>query len=304
MRFRSKKQTPVPVRQRPSANNRAVFSYYARGNNTGSQQTTGRHEAADKNIQHGGNRFAWRAVPGYLALVVILGAAVYASTLQANPKISVVSQPGTISRATPEYQKAISTIWERSLFNRSKLTVNSTRIQSEIQSEFNEIASVDIQLPLLGRRPALTLTPGRPAMQLVSINGIFYVDAKGVVLARVAEVSQNKLDSLPLVRDEAELALQPGKPALSETEAIYLQKLTDQLKAESLQVDSITLPRNTANEADVRLAGQQYYLKFSTLVDTRQAVGSYLVVKDKLGRDAVKVGEYIDLRVEEKVFYK
>jgi len=305
MKFRKQKQINQPARRRPSANNKAVFSYYARGDNANSpsHQNTGRSEkAADaKNANY---RFRLRMLPSYIALFAIVVAVLYALTLQADPKVNVVSQSGTIHRTSGEYQKATATIWGNSLLNRSKLTVNSANIQSEIKAEFSELAAVKIELPLLGRRPAITLTPARPVLQLSTIKGVFYVDDNGIVLARVDEVSQNKLEALPQVRDEAELPIEPGKPVLSETEAVYLRKLTDQFKAENIQIESITLPRNAAYEADVRMAGQPYYLKFSTLIEPRQAVGSYLAIKKKLDRDAVKVGEYIDLRVEEKVFYK
>jgi hypothetical protein len=54
----------------------------------------------------------------------------------------------------------------------------------------------------------------------------------------------------------------------------------------------------------VRLPGQKYHLKFSMLTDPRQAVGSYLAIRDKLAKENATPSEYIDLRTDEKVFYK
>ncbi len=80
--------------------------------------------------------------------------------------------------------------------------------------------------------------------------------------------------------------------------------MSAQLSQESLQPESITLPAVAANEADVRIVGQSYFVKFSTLIDPRQAVGAYQIVKAKLDTDHTSPKEYIDVRVEEKVFYR
>jgi len=303
MKFRRQKQKSEPEIRRSSgqASRPVVFSYYARGM-SGSEQNTGRNETSQKRLI-AKPKFKLASLPSYIALAVIAGAVLYSCVLQPNPRISIVSQAGTIYRPNEEYQKAINAIWQRSIFNRTKLTVRSEDIQRDIRSQFNELESVTIELPLLGHRPKIVLAPARPALHFVSSNGSFYVNPAGKVMSRTTEVTQNQTE-LPLIIDESGISADPGKAIISESEAQFLQKLTLHLKEEGIVYESVVLPATAAKEADVRMPGQKYYLKFSLLTDPRQAVGSYKAIRDKLAKENIIPAEYIDLRVEEKVFYR
>ncbi len=304
MRIR-KQKTDIPERRRPvSQNPSGVFSYYSQrsGAPATNAESTGRHAEKPNPIKRVGFRLGY--LPSYIALVLMLVAGLYSFWLQPVPRISVVSQPGTVHRETKLYQDEIETIWRKSIFNQTKLTVRSCTIRTDILSRFPELVDVQMELPLLGRRPALTLIPAKPALQLLSPNGVFYVSSTGRVMAEVDAVTKNQLDSLPLVRDEGGLDAEVGKIVIPEQQAVFLQKLYAQLTAAKVAVQSMTLPSTAANQADVRIDGQAYFVKFSVDNDPRQGVGAYLAARDKLQADGVTPTEYMDVRVEEKVFYR
>lgn len=295
-----RKSSPETERRRPTNAGSPVFSYYARGSKANGQDTARREEPGAKRQR----RLQLGHVPSYASLIVIIIAILYSCYLQPVPKIVVLNTPGTVHRDPKAYQQAIETIWKQSLLNQTKLTVSTSSLQKDIQAQLSELASVRIELPLLGRRPTVTLVPGRPALQLVSKNGSFYVNAAGIVMARTTEITENQLADVILVNDETGISAQPGKGILSGPEVMFLTKLSAQLKAENIAVQSITIPVNAAKEADVRLNEGGYYIKFSFDSDPRQAVGSYIAAKTKLDTDRISPAEYIDVRVEEKVFYK
>lgn len=301
-----KKQKMDPnQRRRPAGTSQpGVFSYYAQrsGAPAVNPENTGRRAEAVPFFKRLNLRLGY--LPSYIALVAVIVAVLYSFWLQPVPRISVISQSGTVYRDSKLYQDEIENIWRSSLLNQTKLTVRSGTIRNDILARFGELADVQIELPLLGRRPAITLTPAKPAMQLISSNGIFYVSSTGRVMAETTDVTQNELGALPLVRDEGGLNAEVGKIVIPEQQAVFLQKLYAQLTAAKVQVQSITLPGNAANEADVRITGTNYYIKFSTDTDPRQAVGTYLAARDKLEADGATPAEYIDIRVEEKVFYR
>jgi hypothetical protein len=243
-------------------------------------------------------------IPSYIALLAVVIALAYSCILTPNPKIILVNTPDTVHRDPKVYQEAIQSIWQKSVLNRTKLTVSTDGIQREIRNQFAELSNVQIELPLLGRRPMVILTPQKPTLQLVSANGSFYVDGGGKVMAHTTDLTQNDLKNLPLIRDETSNSAEPGKIVIPATEAQFLSKLYTQLRAENIDVQSITLPPKAANEADVRVAGLPYYIKFSIESDPRQAVGTYLAVKTKFDNEGITPTEYIDVRVEEKVFFK
>ncbi len=302
MKFFKKQKPDTNERRRPASINPAVFSYYARGASP-SSQNTGRGEGAPLSRLKR-YRLSLGHIPSYVAFSAIVLALGYSCTLQPNPKVILINTPDTVHRDPKAYQAAIQAIWKKSIFSRTKLTVSTVGMKRNIASQFSELADVEVELPLLGRRPTVILTPAKPALQLVSSNGAFYVDSTGKVMARTADLTQNDIHNLPLIRDETGVSAEPGKIILPGTEAAFLAKLHAQLLADSIVPQSITLPSGAANEADVRIAGQSYYIKFSIYLDPRHAVWSYLAAKAKLEADHTVPAEYIDVRVEEKVFYK
>ncbi|MES2971936.1 MAG: hypothetical protein V4702_06470 [Patescibacteria group bacterium] len=302
--LKNKKQMPQE-RMRPRASsNPKVFSYYARGSSSSDNNVGRGDEKNQVRTRTGGSQHWVRLLPSYIALVIITIALVYATLLQPTPRIILLNSPGTIHRDAGVYDTAMRNIWKQSLLNRSKLTVSSRDISSKIQEEFNELAAVNIQLPLLGSRPTVVLTPARPSFQLVGSNGSFYVAESGKVMSRIEDVSQNELGEVPIIRDESGITAEPGKSILSSQETNHLVRLFNQLKSANVEVLSIVLPKNAAQQADVRLVGQQYYIKFSIDVDPRQAVGTYLAAAEKFKADNVAPQEYVDVRVEEKIFYR
>lgn len=291
-------------RKRVSTTQSGVFSYYSQrtGAPVTNAESTGRHAESGSMFKRLNLRLGY--LPSYIALIAIIFAVLYSFWLQPVPRITVINQPGTVYRDSKLYQAEIENIWHNSLLNQTKLTVRSGTIRSDILSRFGELGDVQIELPLLGRRPAITLTPAKPAMQLISSNGIFYVSSSGRVMAETTDVTQNQLGDLPVVRDEGGLDAEVNTIVIPEPQAIFLQKLYAQLLAADITVQSLTLPNNAANQADVRISGHKYFIKFSTDTDPRQAVGTYLAARDKLVAEGVSPTEYIDVRVEEKVFYR
>ncbi|HSX23842.1 MAG TPA: hypothetical protein VLE74_01960 [Candidatus Saccharimonadales bacterium] len=306
MRLRRKPSPAEPnvERRRPRSVSPTVFSYYARGNSPSSQNTGRRDEPAKPSVRRKRYRLRMAHLPSYLALAAIIIALLNVCWLQPNPKIILVSTAGTVHRSPKEYQQTILALWKQSLFNQTKLTVSTGSLRRDIQQQFTELQDVQIELPLLGRRPTVILTPAVPTLQLVSGNGSFYVDGSGKVMARTTELTQNELKDVPLVRDESGQSAEAGKIVIPGPEAAFLQKLFAQLQAQNIPVLSITLPANAANEADIRITNQQYFVKFSVDNDARQAVGTYLAAKAKLDAEHAAPSEYMDVRVPEKVFYK
>lgn len=289
----------APVERSP------VFSYYANSNKSrNGEESTSRRVRTGGTVTSYIRRLSWKHAPSYLAFVAILVALVYSCYLQPNPKIILINTPGSVYRDSDAYNKEIQDIWKNSLLNRTKLTVSTGQISNDIKGRFNELDMAQIELPLLGRRPTVRLTPSRPALQLISNNGSFYVDNKGKVMARITDVKQNDLVGLPIVRDETGILAEAGKLVLSEPETTFITKLYAQLQTETIPIESITLPANAAGEADVRVTGQSYFVKFSFDNDPRQAVGTYIAAKAKLDADSTTPAEYMDVRVEEKVFYR
>lgn len=281
---------------------RPVFSYYARGDNRSANKGIRTTIAGNNSSRR--PKINWKHVPTYLALMVIVTALTYSLYLQSNPKITIIASPDSVHRQSKDYQEATQKIWEKSIFNRSKLTINSSKISKEIEDQFAEVADVKIELQLLGHRPTITITPDIPAIQIISANGSFYINARGKVLAKSSEVIVTPSPNLFTVRDESGILAEVGNELVSSQQVAYLKNLYFQLSAENLKVVNIILPPKAANEADVYIEGQKYFIKFNIISDPRQAVGAYQSVMIKLANENIVPQEYVDTRVEEKVYYR
>lgn len=283
---------------------KSKYNYYSQ--RTSAPSASGNSPRGDARSSNSTNRIKLRLgyFPSMIALLAMISVLLYSLWLQPNPRLTVLNTPGTVYRDTGLYHEQISAIWSKSIYNQTKLTVKSSDIKAAIIAEFGELADVEIELPLLGRRPFVTIKPAMPAFQLVSGSNLYFVSSKGRVMASTKDVIQNDLGDLPLVRDEGGLSAEVGKIVLPENQANYIKNLFAQLTSAGTTVLSITLPSDAANQAVVRVQGEAYYIKFAIEGDPRQAVGSFIAVSKKLKSNGITPNEYIDVRVGEKVFYK
>jgi hypothetical protein len=105
------------------------------------------------------------------------------------------------------------------------------------------------------------------------------------------------------IADQSELEITPGKGALPARDVAFIQQLIAQFDSKKIAVESLTLPP-LARELHVKIKNQPYYVKFNLDADMQQQAGSYFAVIEKLTGEKGIPKEYIDVRVEEKVYYR
>lgn len=311
---RSQRNREPSARRATAQQQRApVFSYYAgqrrRGHVDGASSDRASRQQADRSVSRArsalnGHQFAWRYIPTYLACLVFVCAFVYVLLLSSDPRVVIEQQPGIVQRDASVYESGVRAEWNKSFRNRTKFTTSTTQTRQEILDNYPELSDVRVQLPLVGRRATIVLVPAAPALQIQAQNGVFYVDVHGKALVDTSHVE--RVDSVPTVQDDTVLTVDPGKTVLPQSQVAYIVQLVTELKAADLEVQSLTLSDTSANQLDIRLTGQKYYIKtqMETDSDVRQVVGAYLATSKKLESDGIRPGEYIDVRIPDKVFYK
>jgi hypothetical protein len=90
---------------------------------------------------------------------------------------------------------------------------------------------------------------------------------------------------------------------LSPDEVQFITGVLAQLQAKQLAITAVTLPP-IAHELHVRIQGQPYYVKFNIQSDARIAAGTFLATKSYLEQGRITPAEYVDVRVEERAYYK
>lgn len=305
---KKQKSPPTSGRQRQSrlsADKPSVFSYYSRRSEEmlGTGRKIARTETAEKTRQV--TRY-WRQRFGLGALLVsAILCAVYFTTLTNNPRIEVVGQNGASSlQDLSVYQSAAQLMLEKSVLNQNKVTISTTKLSNQMLAKFPELNQVQVSLPLLNHRVQVRLIPAQPILLLASASGSYALDSRGIALAtgsRLADLSD--LD-LPLVTDDSSLELKLRKQALPAGNATFIAGVSAYLKAQNLPIASMTLPAGS-NELHVRITGKPYYVKFN-LADnnSRQQAGTLIAVYDRLNAQAITPGEYIDVRVAGRAYYR
>lgn len=278
-----------------------VFSYYStrQSSNVQSSSQT-RQPRNDQQTKQG----IVTILPSLLAMFVIVACVLYATSLDSQPRIQINSSTNKqLLRDSNFYQKAGGKIIQSSIFNRSKLTIDTNGVAAELEGEYPELGKVSVIIPLVSRRPIIEVQPAQAMIRLTGSSGSFIVDEQGRVLVKGADATSRVRDSLPNVIDESGLKLELGKQVLPITVVDFINQLASQLNAKHITSQSLTLPA-IANELHLRVEGTTYYVKFDLQGDPRQQAGAYLAAKEKFETDKTTPSEYLDVRVPEKVFYK
>lgn len=239
-----------------------------------------------------------------MAVLTGLAGVMYILSLNTNPKIVLRDTHRVVAiRSLDTYQQAARDILASSWVNRNKLTIDSGRVVRTMKQQFPELADVAVTLPITGHSPIVEIATVQPVLALSVQNGLFIVASNGKAVAAANEAKDTVLKTLPVVTDNSGVSLQTGKAALTKDTVAFIQHLVAQLQAQKLAVQTLNLPV-APSELDARLEGLPYYIKFNSLADVRQQVGAFLVVKQRLEGERTVPTEYIDVRVEEKVFYR
>jgi hypothetical protein len=284
----------------------AAFSYYARRAET--PVNTGRTpdrpsnavlERASRNRQR--RRVVYTSMAGLIALLFLI------SVLTPHAKLVMESTPASkpLLKSDAQYSQAADQAVSDSLLNRSKLTLNASRIDTELLGQFPELSDVHVSAPVIGSKPVVTLTAATPALQLMTGNGgTFVIDTTGKAVVLVSNVSNPAALHLPLVVDKTNLPVKLGQPALSESSVAFMREIVAQLAAKHVNVSKLTLPA-AANEIDASLQGRAYTVKFNTQSSSaRQQAGTFLAVVTRLDKLHTQPSQYVDVRVEGRAYYK
>lgn len=281
---------------------RSAFSFYA--NARAEQPQRGR------TVNQKSSQRSWQwlhQLPMILALIAIGISLLWCLGLNSDPKVLQLSNDATPIqqlRESSAYQQAAHQILSKSLMSHTKLTIDTHAVSASLKKQFPEISEAFVNIPLVSRRPIISLRLAEPAILLSDQKGDTYVlDNTGRAIMPAGQLSKLGKFDLLTVSDKSGLAISLNKQILPAQSISFIKEVQAQLKAKQLTPSSYTMP-TIANELHVRLQGLPYLVKFNMAEDARQQAGTYLAVKAHLDGEHITPAEYIDVRVPEKAYYK
>jgi hypothetical protein len=208
-------------------------------------------------------------------------------------------------RPRETYQEAARDVLASSLANTNKITVDTGKVAHELQEQFPELGHVSVVLPIIGRQPVIHIQTARPALLLASgqAGGVFLLDESGRAIMDAAKVAATVKEKLPVVQDQSGLRVTIGGSALPSNNIDFITEVIGQLAAKKIRISSMVLPLG-ASELDIRIEGASYMIKFNLRGNAREETGAFLAVKQQLERESKVPSSYIDVRVDNKAYYR
>ncbi len=295
--FKKKQDTRRTSAYRQSA---PVYSYHS--SRSGAETARGRYDEPAGRSGDSSGRL--RHLPTMLAVIIIIMSLLYTSVLNTNPRVLVAASSSgkSLQRPTAVYQQYIQNRLQDSIWNKNKLTLNAQPIVADLQKQFPEVATAIVTVPFLGHRPVVRIAVSSPAFVLATQRGSYYVSSTGVPLVRVSDV-QHQLANLPTVTDETGLPISVGTQILPTDTVAFISTILQQFNATQTPIESVVLPLS-ANELHVRIKNQPYVVRFNTAGHAETQAGTFLAVKKRLEGSGDVPKEYIDVRVDERAYYK
>lgn len=230
-------------------------------------------------------------------VVVLLVALVYSLMLNSRPKIIATD---TSYHTQAEYLDGIKNDFG-GVKNRNKISFDEHGVINKIIHQFPEVQNVQIELPFFSEQPKVTLLVSPPAFKLSSQGQIYTVDSQGVAVGKAQSLPASA--KLLTVVDQSGFVAQTGKQVLSGQAADFIGGLIRQSQRAKVPISTLTLPSSPL-EVDLRTSDQPYYVKFYLGGDLNTEAGQFLAARQKFAQSHITPSQYLDVRVQGKIFYK
>lgn len=276
-----------------------VFSYHsARSHDT---STAGRLKPED--AKTASRQWSWRALPTFLSWAVIVGSLIYVTTLGGRFGLNITGNTLALPHDKAYYQQTIKNIFAASVFNKNKLTINTNRLAQNIKERFPEVKTAVITVPLIGHSPMVSLEMLTPALILRDASdGEYAVDGQGRAFASINKAN-NPYANIATVEDQSGIGIEVGKQVIAKETVVFINKVVYQLQAAHINIKSLSLPPRV-DELNILLTDQPYTIKMATSGDPLLQAGTYLAVRKELSSHNTVPKYYVDVRAEERAFYK
>ncbi len=211
-------------------------------------------------------------------------------------------------RPLEEYSEGINSIFKSSVKNRSKFTLNSTTFEAKIKNEFPEVKGAVVVTPLAGRRLQVGLVLEQPLARLnqsLSNSQAVLSESGTVVLEDDATVINEQFAKIPSL-SIPNINYSVGDQILTSSEADLIKLLVSEFdssdpyrhKVKSIEFDV------QKREIRVRFDGAGYFAKLTPERESRAQVGALVSALKSLSERGEMPSEYIDVRVDDRVFVK
>lgn len=243
---------------------------------------------------------SWLEKLQYGAGVILLIAGIfYLTSLDSNAQIKIEGSR-SFPRDNAEYEHTVQEALKSSVFNRSKLTLNSKGLEEKVKTAYPEIRLVEVKTSLLRHRPVILVQLAEPTARLVTPSSVYVLDEEGRALFDAnQQTAAFNVDQLIPINDNSGHQIDIGKPAVTELQIAYVREVIGQFKDKNILIENMKL-EGGGLELHVTLKDANHFIKFSFLADARTSIGAYIALREK----NVPVSQYVDVRIPDRAYVK
>ncbi|HEV2413044.1 MAG TPA: hypothetical protein VGS28_04570 [Candidatus Saccharimonadales bacterium] len=241
--------------------------------------------------------------------IIVLIVAAIAVFLDRVTGYQVVIQNASQLKTIPNiatYEQSAASANNLDLAEHFSATLNPSLIASTLESQHHEIANVVVKKSLFDPHPQVFVTLRQPVLIWKTSHDpqAYYVDSSGVTFTYNAYGNDSKLVQ---VNDESNVPTTVGSTVTSSQQIAFLGELVGSLQSlssGSVQLSRVVFPQTSTREIDVYLVGRSFYAKVDLDSSPVQQAGEIVQAVDYLQTHNSLPSQYIDVRVDGRVFYQ
>jgi len=274
----------MPLKRQLTANTPRGQKTYKRAPLTSYYRSRGQSETASPFKKREAKRNHRKVIFGVadaILIILLFAGIVYSLVLKPQPEVT----PTSLSyHSQAVYSRQVAAVFG-GIKNGNKITFDEHSVSVAIQKRFPEVQSVRIELPFFSQRPKAWLN----------------ISPQGTAVAMAADLPG--LKGLIVLDDQSGYNVVLGQQILSSQSVSFIKTVIAQAAHNKVPISSLTLPP-LALELDLRTSDQPYYVKFFLGGDADLQIGQMVAVRQKLAQTNQTPGQYLDVRVPGKIFYK
>ena len=225
-----------------------------------------------------------------LAIVVFL-------LFQLTIDISIQTPDMKSSNSSKKYVAALNEYYSAHPAERFRFFLNNNDLKQFFLQKAPEVKNIRIEGDFLVRS-AVKLTFRQPVAQWSSGGKVYFVDDGGVTF------EQNYFDTPAVaVRDESGLPTRGGQEVINRQFLSFLGQAVSAFAQYKIKVSEATLPASTVRQVWFKVEGRATQVRMTVDRSAQSQVKQAIITLEYLGKTG-SAPEYIDVRVDQRSFYK
>lgn len=244
-------------------------------------------------------RFGIRKFIKPLLYCIVLIAILYAVLASNLLKINKIEINGNQTIKSEEITSQVRAIITGSSMNQNILFVPVSEIEKQLKKDNYQVAKVEVSKVAFNTLK-ITITEQKPSLLWKSGNSLSIITENG--RGFIGEPNEQLKENLPIVEDLSNLPVKEGDKVVSQEFVTFVNELYSVLPQKGVAISIVQVEESTTEVTVTTKEG--YKIRFDTTRPFNEQLTDLLAVLDSLKKQGKKLNQYIDLRINGKVFYK